>query len=652
MMRSLERTVLVLGLVVLTGGLAQAAPRVRDVWHSYLAEGKRYGYVHTVVVRLPDGNFRITQEARVLVDVLGINKEELTEHGEYVVTADYRPVSISVEGKRESGVARVTGRSRGSSFAVTATIAGIERGRVFDRPEAILLEACLEDWLADRPTGFETGELTLLGEESCTLKPAKAKRVGARAGQPGVAWSIVTSDLGGERRLVLDADGLCLQRSAAGGLMSLKRAPAEQARDIAFRTMDGRDLLMHPLGKEVGPPELLESLTVELKWKDIPFERFRLEDDRQHVVEKLQDGDQYRAVVRIDPPKPLPAPARLPISGPEFAPYLGESRYIKPHDEKIIAVAREVTRGKTDALEAVYALCAWMLKHIEPSLIAETLTGPEVLACRKGKCSEFAILFASLARAAGIPTRIALGERMIPGQWAGHMWNEVYVGRWIPVDAGASEVGTSFILVKLIDHETVEGTQPLRQALPASFGIAIKDYRSKPARLASKFRTGIAGRVYTSAELGCRLTAPGEDRSLEEVKEPGAAVIRFKPPESGKGDVQLHFVAFSLPVPLEPKAILIPRRKYYEKKLKDFTVIADTAHPVKGLVGHRLEFRSTSGTGRTRHGFEVLWRKPGSGYLLTLNAEELAFEDAKTRFDALLARFEDLEQGEQRVPPR
>jgi hypothetical protein len=81
------------------------------------------------------------------------------------------------------------------------------------------------------------------------------------------------------------------------------------------------------------------------------------------------------------------------------------------------------------------------------------------------------------------------------------------------VDAGANEVGKSAVLVKLIDHETVEGTQPLRQALPASFEIAIKDYRSKPARLAGKFSTGIARRVYTNAELGCRLTAPGEDWS-------------------------------------------------------------------------------------------------------------------------------------------
>ncbi len=151
------------------------------------------------------------------------------------------------------------------------------------------------------------------------------------------------------------------------------------------------------------------------------------------------------------------------------------------------------------------------------------------------------------------------------------------------------------------------------------------------------------GRVYTNAELGCRMTAPGEDWSIEEVKEPGATVLRFKPPETGKGDVQLHFVAFSLPIPLEPKMIFAPRRKYYEKILKDFTVIANETNPVKGLAGHRLEFRFVSGKGKPRHGFEVLWRKPGSGYLLTLNAEEPAFEAAKAQFDKLLVSFEDLQ---------
>ena len=88
--------------------------------------------------------------------------------------------------------------------------------------------------------------------------------------------------------------------------------------------------------------------------------------------------------------------------------------------------------------------------------------------------------------------------------------------------------------------------------------------------------------------------------------------------------------------------LLAQRRKFYEKNLKGFEVVADAANPVKDLAGHRLEFRSISGSGKPRHGFDVIWRKPGAGFLLTLNAEEPAFERAKAKFDKLLASFEDL----------
>jgi hypothetical protein len=181
------------------------------------------------------------------------------------VAPDFRPVSIPVEGTRESGRTRVTGRSRGTSFEMTATVAGIERSRPFDRRGAILLAPCLDDWLADRPLGFEAGEISLLGEESCAAKPAKVKRLGSRPGEPGLSWSVDLGPEDGAQRRVLDADGLLLELSAAGGLTTHRRCPAEQARNIAYRQMDGRDVLMFPLGKEVGPPEFLESLTVELK---------------------------------------------------------------------------------------------------------------------------------------------------------------------------------------------------------------------------------------------------------------------------------------------------------------------------------------------------------------------------------------------------
>ena len=48
---------------------------------------------------------------------------------------------------------------------------------------------------------------------------------------------------------------------------------------------------------------------------------------------------------------------------------------------------------------------------------------------------------------------------MLAGQWMGHMWNEVFVGRWVTVDTGYNEIGESQLLLKFIHSDTVGGTQ-------------------------------------------------------------------------------------------------------------------------------------------------------------------------------------------------
>ncbi len=638
-MRSIGRIAILFAILLPPTGMAFGAPRSRDVWHAFIADGQRYGAVHITVSRLPDGNYRITAESRLLLDVLGLNKDELTDRTEYVVTPDYRPISIVGEGKCGSGPTRLMARRRGASLEMTVTSASGERSRTFERADALLPGVCLDDWLADRPASFISGEVMILDAAGGDVRTAKVQRVDA--GKAGSSWSIAMGIEDPHQRLVLDPGGVRREASSAGGMLEMRRCSAAEARDLTFRKLDGRTTLMFPIDSKIGPLDRLESLTVELRWKGIAFDRFRLGDDRQHVIEQSKEGERYRAVVRIEPPRPVEQPVRLPIAGPEFAAELGESRFIKPRDPKIVAVACEVTKGKADALEAVRALSAWVSKNVEVAYLADTLSGPEVLACRKGKCSEFATLFASLARAAGIPTRIVLGDRLLPGQWGAHMWNEVYVGRWIPVDASYNEVGRSMALLKFCDHDSVEGVLPLRMALPASLEVRIVDHRSSASPLASRFQTGIAGRVYTCAEFGCRVTAPAEGWTTEPIKDPDVAMVRFKVP--GMDGAEIHFVAFPFPASLDPKALLGLRRKSYKLRLKGLECVVDEACKVNGLAGHRQVLRHTPDKKTPMKAEEVMWRKGGSGYLLVLSVEESAYEAIKPGFNRLLESFEDLE---------
>jgi len=630
---------LILVVLVLTCRSAWAEPRERDVWYAYVADSsQRYGSRHIQVTKLPDGNYRFVRLSRILVDVLGINKEVIEEHGEYVVTPTYRPVSIETNASRSAGKTRMSGRLRGDVFEVSTTRAGVERTRTLGAATGVLFEACLDDWLADRPPGFEAGEVALFDEASCEVRPARVERVAGK--ESGSSWSVDRGPIEGKQRVVLGADGLRRESNSDDIGTNLRVCSAQEAQDLTYRKLNGQDMLMFNIGKDVGPPERLSSLTVELRWKGIPFDRFRLTDERQHVVEQSEDGGGYRAVVRIEAPKSVDKAVSFPIERAELAPFLGASQFIEPRDPGIAKTAREVVSGKVDALEAVKALSDWVFKNMEAAMIAETLTGPEVLACRKGKCSEYAILFASLARSVGIPTRIVLGERMIGGQWGGHMWNEAYVGSWVTVDASYGEVGTSFALLKFVDHETVEGTQEVRRKLPASLNIKIADFQKQPSTLADKFRTGVAGRVYTNADFGCRMTAPGEEWSIEDKSQPGTALLRFKVP--GREDAQLHFVAFSLPAGLEPKMLLTPRIAVYKARLKGFEVITDEEHDVKGSTGRRVRFKHTGGDGKVHQAIEVVWRTKAAGFLLTLDAVAVAFDELEKGYNVLLKSFEDL----------
>jgi transglutaminase-like putative cysteine protease len=54
---------------------------------------------------------------------------------------------------------------------------------------------------------------------------------------------------------------------------------------------------------------------------------------------------------------------------------------------------------------------------------------------RRGDCNEHAVLFAALARAAGIPTQVEAGIVYLKGRFYYHAWNRVYLNGWVTVDA-------------------------------------------------------------------------------------------------------------------------------------------------------------------------------------------------------------------------
>jgi hypothetical protein len=124
----------------------------------------------------------------------------------------------------------------------------------------------------------------------------------------------------------------------------------------------------------------------------------------------------------------------LPHTDPGFAADLAATPFVQSAHPRLIAQARRILGSERDAVQATRLLLDWTYTTLakEPSLGVPTAL--DVLEHQKGDCNEHAVLFTALARAAGLPARIAAGVVYLHGAFYYHAWSEVWLGQWVSVD--------------------------------------------------------------------------------------------------------------------------------------------------------------------------------------------------------------------------
>jgi hypothetical protein len=460
-------------------------------------------------------------------------------------------------------------------------------------------------------------------------------------------WSIESDREWARATVRLDGDGVLVEQLIRMPSMRIERVGREEAMRTVHRRIPDRELLVFPIDRDMPPLRRLQRIDVQLTWNDIPLDEFELEDFRQRIKSITSDGDQHTAIVSVMRKSEILSDLTLPLPDGEFESTLGATDFIKPRDERIVAAAREIVGDETSALAATKAICLWVSRYIEPAMIAETLSGPQVLERRMGKCTEYSTLFASLARAAGIPTRIALGERRFNGSWAGHMWNEVFIGEWIPVDASTNEVGGSLDLLKFIHSDTVMGTQSLRWKLTESLDISIADFELLPGAAAAGPEAGLHEGTYTNAAYGFRFQLPDDQWKIDEDSSSGALLLRLRPHDDELGDsAMFHVTAFNLPSGVAAKTVIDARLSYHRSTLDDFEILIDEAIEIGGAAGHRIRFR---GAPRLEGGVpirvtEVVLLRSEAGVLLNLIGTEVLHDVRLDAFETILKTFRFIDE--------
>jgi outer membrane protein assembly factor BamB/transglutaminase-like putative cysteine protease len=189
------------------------------------------------------------------------------------------------------------------------------------------------------------------------------------------------------------------------------------------------------LDRPVTRPQHLDSLTIRLPATLGDARRLFVQDARQSV---RQDSAGWSLTVR----RAAPPEQRLPLArvrvDPALADYRRPSIYVPSAATRIRTLADSLLpEGEhLDAWDAARRLHDWVYDRMIPAdTNVRFKSALEVLDDLEGTCSEYTVLFASLARAAGLPVRISVGFAVAAeGQLVLHIWPQVFVGEWVEVD--------------------------------------------------------------------------------------------------------------------------------------------------------------------------------------------------------------------------
>ncbi|MBX3375030.1 MAG: transglutaminase domain-containing protein [Phycisphaeraceae bacterium] len=633
-----------------TSAVPAGAQEIRERWSVAVDGETTWGATRLRVTRLDGDRRSYVADTRLLVELLG-TRQEMRTHTHAVVSATFAPLRVESEVTTHSGTAHVRGEATDDGFVVTVRH-GDETSTsrfAFDDGLDLVTDVALGDWLHRRGAGEGSARIRLFVTGSGSVREVAVERTALdRSG--AATWVIDRGAAPGETIVRLDADGTTREQVSRFPPLRMVRHPDASDLTLAPRAMGGRELLFFPVDHPLPPLRRITSLTVRLQWRDIDRTLFHLEDGRQTLLSCTTDGGVTTAIVRLATAvAPGAADPVRPVTDEAFAAALGTSDFIQPQHTAIADAAREIVAEARTARAAAEALCRWVSAAIEPAMIAETLSGPEVLRRRIGKCTEYSTLFASLARAAGIPTRIALGQRLFDGQWGGHMWNEVWAGEWIPVDASADEFGGSPALLKFVHSDTVMGTQTLRWLLTESLEISIVGVEPDPDAMvtAASPEDGLHGDTWTSRAHGIRLRLPSPAWRIDDQSGPGSLLLRIRQPagDDDPGDAaMLHLVAFDVPGGMPPRTIIQSRLAQHRSQVSGFRMIVDEPITVADAPGHRITFRGQPADAPSIQVTELVWIRDRRGCLFNLIAAEDLHATWEPALLQIAGTFEFLEE--------
>jgi hypothetical protein len=404
---------------------AKEGVQAKDEWFGIYQRGKKIGYAHTRTIPEAD-TYHLFEESELDILALGSVQRVKTTINSYT-TRNFLLKYFDFTMQSEMTTMKIKGAVLRNKLILDIDTGGqirTERIPLKNPPylspnikPAVLL-AGLEPGKQYRfplfnPATMSTEEAVIQVESKERIKIGDTERT---------LYKLKESFQGMETVSWMTQDGETLKEESALGFVLLKESMNEaKKRDKSGPAIDIIEMTMIPSDpiKESEHTTFLRARLV-----GVPLEGFQLSGDRQTIagnIIEIRSGESS-------------ATFRLPATKKELNEQLRPNALVQSDDKKIIARAAKILSGEKDARTAAKKLNDWVYTALRKTAVVSIPSALEVLNRREGDCNEHTTLYTALARAVGIPTRMAAGIVYMENGFYYHAWPEVWLDGWVPID--------------------------------------------------------------------------------------------------------------------------------------------------------------------------------------------------------------------------
>jgi transglutaminase-like putative cysteine protease len=418
----------------------------QDTWMGVYMQGRKIGYTHHRQVPNDDG-YRLEEESVLRLTVLDTVQTVRTRI-DAEVDPEHALRSFSVSLKSGVGDLVARGTVEDGSVDLTMEAGGQTDRRSFPLREPLFLPGTVRSSFSQgelepgRERSFQVFDPSAMQNQPLRARVEEKETLEIR-GRKIEAWRVRESFRGIEAVVWYDEQGRVVREEGPMGLAAVAEPRAEAVAG-GWNEGDAFDLMAAVAVRVATPIEA-------------PRERDRLRLRLAGIGDFAVPSDARQAyrdgLLTIDRERPGEhGTFELPYRGQEWAPDLAATAFLQVDNPAVRNASTEILVGERDARRAAERLRRWVYTRVEKRPLASIPNAVQVLDTMSGDCNEHAVLFAALARAAGLPARVVAGAVYMDGVFLYHAWNEVWLGTgWVTVDPTFDQMPADATHVKLLE---------------------------------------------------------------------------------------------------------------------------------------------------------------------------------------------------------